>query len=91
MAWDLRQRIRFPLLGQIDMLPISDLMTAPELDQEFGSAFATLKEFVDLSQVDVMQPMAKSTIYTAYVTLWMLVYQRMHGGVTLAQLPQLDF
>jgi hypothetical protein len=65
------------------MLPISDLMTAPELDQEFGSAFATLKEFVDLSQVDVMQPMAKSTIYTAYVTLWMLVYQRMHGGVTL--------
>ncbi len=83
MAWDLRQRIRFPLLGQIDMLPISDLMTAPELDQEFGSAFATLKEFVDLSQVDVMQPMAKSTIYTAYVTLWMLVYQRMHGGVTL--------
>ena len=44
------------------MLPISDLMTAPELDQEFGSAFATLKEFVDLSHVDVMQPMAKSTI-----------------------------
>ena len=65
------------------MLPISDLMTAPELDLEFGSAFATLKEYVDLSEVDSMQPMAGSTIYTAYVTLWMLVYQRIHGGVTL--------
>ncbi len=65
------------------MVPISDLMTAPELDLEFGSAFAMLKDFVDLSQVDVMQPMAESTVYTAYVTLWMLVYQRIHGGVTL--------
>ncbi|MFS8120003.1 MAG: IS4 family transposase [Microcoleus sp.] len=65
------------------MPPNIELKTALELDKELGGAFATLKQFVDLSRVDLMQPMAKSTVYTAYVTLWMLVYQRMHGGTTL--------
>lgn len=64
-------------------MPPTSERTAPQLDSEFTSAFETLKDFVDLSQVDLMQPMAPSTVYTALVTLWMLVYQRMHGGVTL--------
>lgn len=33
--------------------------------------------------LDRLQPSAPQAVYTAYVTLWMLLYQRLHGGACL--------
>ena len=52
-------------------------------DREFDEAFELLNGLIDWRRADEMMPLGAAAIYTASVVLWMLVYQRMHKGVSL--------
>lgn len=51
---------------------------------EFAEAFAEFRSLIDADWIDAQQPMGPATVYTAAVTTWLLVYQRMHGGASLS-------
>ena len=55
----------------------------PVFDAEFDKAFGLMTELVDLRLADEMQPLGPGAVYTTSVVLWMLVFQRMHGGASL--------
>jgi Transposase DDE domain len=53
-------------------------------DDEFDAAFELLPRLVDLRRADELMPLGAGAVYTASVVLWLLVYQRMNKGATLA-------
>lgn len=54
-------------------------------EQEFDNAFALLTKLVDMGSFDAMAPSGPGTIYTTSVTIWLLVYQRMHAGASMEE------
>lgn len=50
---------------------------------EFESALNQFRSLLKQDQIDAMQPMGPATVYTSLMTVWLLVYQRLHAGRTL--------
>ena len=50
---------------------------------EFESAFARFRSLIDAERIEAMQPLGPATVYTAAVTVWLLIYQRLHAGGSL--------
>ena len=40
---------------------------------------------IDPDAIDASQPMGPATVYSAWVVVWLLVYQRLHANATLAE------
>lgn len=53
-------------------------------DLELSTAFDSLNSFIDWRRVDEMMSLGPATIYTASVTLWLLVYQGMYPKASLS-------
>lgn len=58
--------------------PRSDAATA-----DFEKALQLFRDVVDPTLLDTLQPSAPQAIYTTWVTVWLLVYQRLHSNATL--------
>ena len=50
---------------------------------EFEHALQQFRALLNDSQIDAMQPLGPATVYTALMTIWLLVFQRIHAGRTL--------
>jgi hypothetical protein len=46
-------------------------------------SYRLLRGMVSPEEINQRQPSAKQTVYTAFVTIWLLVLQRLYGGATL--------
>ena len=56
---------------------------APSCD--FGRAFERFRSLLPAKTMDAMQPLGPATVYTASVTVWLLVHQRLNAGCSLLQ------
>ena len=56
----------------------------PDRRDEFDRAFDHFRSLLDPAEIDAMQPMGPAAIYTALVTVWLLIYQRLYGGRPLS-------
>ena len=54
-----------------------------EMALEFDRALSQFRDLIDPDEVDQLQPFGPGVIYTALVTVWMLIHQRLHAGATL--------
>ena len=66
------------------LLPQSE-QKAPVSRNELLSAIGALREAITDGRLDQIQPLGPAAIYTSSVTLWMLIMQRIQGGLTLDQ------
>lgn len=59
--------------------------TAEELRrvEEFQRAMLEFRALIDPERMEALQPMGPATVYTSLVTVWLLVYQRLHAGGSL--------
>ena len=64
---------------------VSDVSTDSVRDLELAAAFDSLNGLIDWPQVDEIMPLGPATIYTASITLWLLVYQGMHPRASLSE------
>lgn len=67
--------------------PISSTVAeAPEqeLSPEVEFAILRLREFFESSDIDSLQPSSPNAVYTTAVTLWLLILQRLKGGISQA-------
>lgn len=55
---------------------------AVELSPEIEFAILKLREFFESSEIDVLQPSSPNAVYTTAVTLWLLILQRLNGGIS---------
>lgn len=46
-------------------------------------ALAEFRALIDAEQIEAQQPMGPAAVYTALVTVWLLIYQRLHAGGSL--------
>jgi len=56
--------------------------TARELELE--RACAQFRELLDAEGIEAQQPLGPGAVYTTLVTVWLLIYQRLHAGASLA-------
>lgn len=61
----------------------TDTSTSPEKDFEFGEAFEHFRALIDPKAIDSLQSGGPGTVYTPLITVWLLVYQRLHANGTL--------
>jgi hypothetical protein len=52
--------------------------------QEFAQALESFRSLLDRQVVGKLQPSGPTAVYTPLVTAWLLVYQRLHAGCSLA-------
>ncbi len=52
-------------------------------EQELYAAVDTLRQMLPEEELSRLQPSSPNTIYTTYLTLWMLILQRLGGGKSL--------
>ena len=50
---------------------------------ELAAAMKQYRTLVDPVMIDALQPSAPATVYTSVVTVWLLVYQRLHQNASL--------
>lgn len=64
---------------------VATVKTAEQTDAEldFRRALEQFHELLPQAAINGMQPMGPATVYTALVTVWLLVYQRLQAGTTL--------
>ena len=55
-----------------------------ELSPEIDFAILRLREFFESSDIASLQPNSPNTVYTTAVTLWLLILQRLRGGISQA-------
>jgi hypothetical protein len=55
---------------------------------ELHAAINLLRQILSESEVNRLQPSTPNTVYTTYLTLWMLILQRLGGGKTLEGMVQ---
>ncbi len=55
---------------------------------ELYAAIDMLREWLSEDEVNRLQPSTPNTVYTAYLTLWMLILQRLGGGKSLEDVVQ---
>ena len=65
------------------IVPVSPESSIEE-SAEFEFAIEHLREFFSLSDLDMFQPNQPNAVYTTAVTLWLLVLQRLKGGISLS-------
>ena len=58
--------------------PVAPPESAPTLD-----TYRLFRRLVPPELIDRRQPSASQAVYTAFVTLWLLIHQRLHGGTSL--------
>ena len=58
--------------------------TAKVLSPEIEFAILKLREYFESSDIDLLQPSSPNTVYTTAVTLWLLILQRLMGGISQA-------
>lgn len=66
----------------------SDALSHSARDLELTAALAFLESSVDWRRPDEMMPLGPATVYTASVTLWLLVYQGIHPRGSLSEAVQ---
>jgi hypothetical protein len=60
-------------------------MTNPPVGNgESTDALARLCRVLDPEAINAQQPMGPATVYTPWVVLWLLIYQRLHANVSMA-------
>jgi hypothetical protein len=59
--------------------------TSPEQQCDFAKAFAQFRHLLDPADVNALQPLGPATVYTTWVVVWLLVYQRLHGNASLQE------
>jgi len=52
--------------------------------QELDGALARFRSLLDRSEIDARQEHPPTTIYTPWVVVWLMVYQRLHGNASLS-------
>lgn len=52
-------------------------------EREFKKALEQFRGLLLRSEIDEMQPLGPAAVYTSLMTVWLLVYQRLHAGCTL--------
>jgi len=57
-------------------------------DGELHAAINLLRQLLSAKEVNQLQPSTPNTVYTTYLTLWMLILQRLGGGKTLEGIVQ---
>jgi hypothetical protein len=50
---------------------------------ELAAALEQFRTLLDPALVDALQPCGPATVYTPWVTVWLLVYQRLHANASL--------
>lgn len=55
-----------------------------ELSPEIEFAILKLREYFESSDIASLQPNSPNTVYTTAVTLWLLILQRLKGGISQA-------
>ena len=58
--------------------------SSDELSPEIEFAILKLREYFESSDVDCLQPSSPNAVYTTSVTLWLLILQRLMGGISQA-------
>ena len=51
---------------------------------ELGAALQRFRGLLDPDTINARQPMGPATVYTPWVVIWLLVYQRLHANASLA-------
>jgi hypothetical protein len=67
-------------------LPLREPLTPPpplEPEQRCRTAFQVFRDLVSPEQIHPHSPCPAQTVYTAFVTLWLLLLQRLDGGASL--------
>ena len=67
---------------------VSDVSSDPARDLELAAAFDSLEGLIDWPRIDEIMPLGSATVYTASITLWLLVYQGMHPRASLSEAVQ---
>jgi len=75
-------------MDAITNVSLSNGMSESARDFELAAAFTLLEGAVDWWRPDEIMPLGPATVYTASVTLWLLVYQGMHPRATLSESVQ---
>lgn len=57
----------------------------PILAEELEAALAQFRSLLDRDQIDARQEHPPTTIYTPWVVVWLMVYQRLHANASLSQ------
>jgi hypothetical protein len=57
----------------------------PEVGSQFERAFAEFRELINAERIEAQQPLGPAAVYTSLVTVWLLIYQRLHAGASLSQ------
>lgn len=52
---------------------------------EFERAFECFRSLIDAERIEALQPFGSGAVYTATVTVWLLIYQRLHAGGSLVE------
>lgn len=65
---------------------IMEATTPPVLPtQELAQAMALFQQCLDAEYFNEYQPSAPQTVFTTWITVWMLIYQRLNQNATLVQ------
>ena len=59
--------------------------STPVRQQELHAAIDTLRQLLPEEELNQLQPSPPNTVYTTYLTLWMLILQRLGGGKSLEE------
>jgi hypothetical protein len=59
--------------------------TSPTVSGEPADGHRLLRSLVPPDVLNALQPSASQAIYTAYVTIWLMLYQRFEGGASLQE------
>lgn len=55
----------------------------PDADRALANALDRFRTLVDPTMIDALQPPGPAAVYTPWVVTWLLIYQRLHAGVSL--------
>lgn len=58
--------------------------SSDEFSPEIEFAILKLRDYFESSDVSLLQPNSPNTVYTTAVTLWLLILQRLKGGISQA-------
>jgi hypothetical protein len=56
----------------------------PARELELERACAQFRELIDAEGIEAQQPLGPAAVYTTLVTVWLLIFQRLHAGASLA-------
>jgi hypothetical protein len=60
-------------------------MSAPADPAELAAAWQRVAALLDPAAINARQPMGPATVYSPWVVVWLLVFQRLHANATLAE------